>query len=69
MAPFAAPGFTLELSGVVGAPIVRHGSSKTEMKKASAAPQLSAGTWTEAGGEGRIIVCFDLEKGTTTISA
>jgi hypothetical protein len=68
-APFAAPGFTFELPGVAGAPIVRHGASEIKLKKVSSAPQLSAGTWTEAGAEGRVIICFDLEKGTTTISA
>ena len=33
------------------------------------AAAVSAGTWTEASVEGRIIACFDLEKATTTVSA
>ena len=67
-APFAAPGFTLELPGNLAVPVVEHGASKTELKKASSPQQLSAGTWTEAGVQRRIITCFTLEKGTTTIT-
>ena len=33
------------------------------------AAAMSAGTWTEAATEGHVIACFDLEKGTTTLSA
>jgi hypothetical protein len=67
-APFGTPGFTLELPGNVAVPVVEHGASKTELKKAGSPQQLSAGTWTEASVEGRIIACINLEKGTTTIS-
>jgi len=66
-APFGTPGFTLELPVNTAAPMVNHGASKTELKKVGSTQQLSAGTWTEAGVEGRIIVCFDIEKGVTTI--
>jgi len=67
-APFGTPGFTLELPFNIAAPVVKHGSGETALKKIGSTQQLSAGTWTEAGVEGRMIVCFDLEKGVTTIS-
>ena len=67
-APFAAPGFTLELPRNIAAPAVKHGESETELKRVGSPRQLSAGTCTEAGVEGRMVVCFDLEKGATTIS-
>jgi hypothetical protein len=67
-APFATPGFTLALPFHTSAPIVQHGDSRTELKKVSSTEQLSDGTWTRAGIEGHVVVCFKLEKGTTTIS-
>ena len=67
-APFSAPGFTLELPFHTAAPVVQHGDSRTELKKVSSTQQLSDGTWTGAVIEGHAVVCFTLEKGTTTIS-
>ena len=67
-APFGTPGFTLELPFNSAAPVVKHGDRVTELKKVGTPRQLSAGTWTKASAEGRAIICFDLEKGTTTVS-
>ncbi|UCF16439.1 MAG: hypothetical protein JSW59_03075, partial [Phycisphaerales bacterium] len=67
-APFGTPGFTLDLPFQTSAPVVQHGDSQTELKRVSSTQQLSDGTWTRAGVEGHVIVCFKLEKGTTTIS-
>jgi hypothetical protein len=68
-APFAAPGFTLELPFSEGAPVVKTGARETQLEEVSSPQRLSAGTWTQAGVSGRIVVCVDLERGTTTISA
>ena len=67
-APFATPGFTLEIpsSANAGAPHVKHGGRETELNKVSKIQQLKAGTWVKASG--KIIACFDLEKGKPTIS-
>jgi hypothetical protein len=67
-APFGTPGFTLELPFNQAAPVVKHGTRQAELEKVSSPHRLSAGTWTEAGIEGHVIACFDLERGTTTIS-
>ena len=67
-APFATPGFTLDLPFHTAAPVVQHGDSQRELKKVSSIRQLSNGTWTKASVDGRAIVCFNLEKGDTTIS-
>ena len=67
-APFATPGFTLALPSHTSAPVVQHGDSRTELQKVSSTQQLSDGTWTRAGIQGHTVVCFQLEKGTTTIS-
>ena len=67
-APFATLGFTLELPFHTSAPVVQHGDSRTELKKVSSTQQLLDGTWTRASAEGHVVVCFQLEKGTTTIS-
>jgi hypothetical protein len=66
-APFAAPGFTLELLSRNGAPVVKHGAAQIELKHVRSTEQLAAGTWTESAGEGRKVVCFDLQKGATDI--
>jgi len=68
-APFGTPGFTLELPASGSAPLVKHTAGEARLNKVDSPQRLSAGTWTEAEGAGRIIVCFDLEKGTTRISA
>lgn len=67
-APFGTPGFTLDLPFHTSAPVVRHGDSQMELKNVGSTQQLSDGTWTRAGVEGHVIVCFNLQKGTTTIS-
>jgi hypothetical protein len=67
-APFGTPGFTLDLPFHAAAPVVQHGDRRTALKKVSSTQQLSEGTWTKAGVEGHVIVCFNLEKGATTIS-
>jgi hypothetical protein len=67
-APFGTPGFTLDLPFHTSAPVVQHGDSQMELKKVSSTQQLSDGTWTKASVEGRVIICFKLEKGATTIS-
>ncbi|MHC4679576.1 MAG: hypothetical protein ACYTEK_12835 [Planctomycetota bacterium] len=67
-APFGTPGFTLDLPFNTAAPVVQHGDDQTELKNVSSTKQLSDGTWTKESIEGRIIVCFNLEKGDTTIS-
>ena len=67
-APFGTPGFTLDLPFHTSAPVVQRGESQTELKKVSSTQQLSNGTWTKANVEGRVIICFKLEKGATTIS-
>ncbi|MFW6171992.1 MAG: hypothetical protein ACODAD_16005, partial [Planctomycetota bacterium] len=67
-APFGTPGFTLELPFNETPPVVKYGAGETELKKVGSPERLSAGTWTEADGEGRLVACFNLEKGTTTIA-
>jgi len=67
-APFGTPGFTLELPFHAATPVVTHGAGRTELKKVNSTRQLLDGTWTEAGVQGRIIICVHLEKGATTIS-
>jgi hypothetical protein len=67
-APFAAPGFTLEMPFCAATPAVHHGDRQTELRKVNSIQQLSDGTWTKASVEGRVIICFDLDKGDTTIS-
>jgi hypothetical protein len=47
---------------------VRHQDEAVPLEKVGSLRQLEAGTWTDAPTEGRIIACFDLAKGPTTIS-
>jgi hypothetical protein len=67
-APFGTPGFTLDLPFHAAIPVVQHGDSQMELKKVRSTRQLSDGTWTKASVEGHVIICFNLEKGDTTIS-
>ena len=67
-APFAAPGFTLELPLSKTPPTVSHAGTDSQCTKVSSMQQLRSGTWTELGTNGRVVVCIDLKKGTTEIS-
>jgi hypothetical protein len=67
-APFGTPGFTLDLPSHAAVPVVQHGDSQRKLKEVSSTQQLTDGTWTKASVEGRVIICFNLEKGDTMIS-
>ena len=67
-APFAAPGFTLELPLSNKSPTVSHAGTDSQCTKVSSMQQLLSGTWMELAAKGRAVVCIDLKKGTTVIS-
>ena len=67
-APFAAPGFTLELPLSSTAPTVSHAGTRSQCTKVSSMQKLRSGTWTEIGTTGRAVVCIELKKGATVIS-
>ena len=65
-APFAAPRFTVAVTGEVrAAPAVETDGKRTALKRAASLRALVPGTWVGAGGE--TTLCFDLAKGTSTI--
>lgn len=66
-APFGTPGFTLDIASNGRMPVVRHASGESRLKEVASRKQLLAGTWTKSAEAGRALVCFDLEKGETSI--
>jgi hypothetical protein len=65
-APFAAPGFTVAVTGKPGAdPAVEAGGNRTALKRAASRKALGPGTWVPDGDE--TLLCFDLPKGASTL--
>ncbi len=66
-APFGTPNCTLTIeTASPEAPVVRHGDQKTPLRKVNRKVDLAEGTYLV--GEGQCTVCFELRKGTTTVS-
>ena len=67
-APFAAPGFTLEIPSNGRPPTLVHSGKETKLEEVSARKALAPGTWVKAQADDRVEVCFDLPKGVTRVS-
>ncbi len=66
-APFASPDFTVRVTGAgTTPPRLTSGGRQLAVKEVSRKPALAAGTWVRE--DGGVIVCFDLPKGTTTLT-
>ncbi len=66
-APFACPGFTLELTAARGVPGVVVGGERRPLKEVADRRKLTADTWTRQGD--KLAVCFDLPKGVSGVTA
>jgi hypothetical protein len=64
-APFACPGFTLEVETTAGGPPVVEARGTSGPLAEAAADGLGPGTWHRAGDRTRL--CFDLPKGVTIL--
>jgi hypothetical protein len=65
-APFAAPRFTLSLAAAEGAAVRLTANGKqVPLKEVARRQDLDSGAWLREAG--RLIVCFDLARGATTI--
>lgn len=65
-APFAAPAFTVAVTGEAGGKAaVEAGGKRTVLKRAASRKALAPGMWVPDGGE--TLVCFDLAKGASTL--
>ena len=60
-APFAAPGFTLELPNAPGSPSVDHEGDVVKLAEVADRRSLKPGSWVRDGKT--LAVCFDLPKG------
>ena len=67
MAPFGTPGFTVETPFHNGIPVVTHGATAIALSEVTSRKLLRSGTWMKTAGN-RLVACFDLEKGITTIA-
>jgi hypothetical protein len=66
-APFAAPDFTLKMAAKGNSPPrITAGREPIALKEAAKPSELKSGTWLRENDA--LLVCFDLPKGTTTIS-
>ncbi|MBM83970.1 MAG: hypothetical protein CMJ78_25725 [Planctomycetaceae bacterium] len=65
-APFAAPAFTMHVSGdVKNAPSLDHDGKRQMLRQVSKSSELKPGTWHQS--KQSQVVCFDLGKGRSTI--
>jgi hypothetical protein len=65
-APFACPGFTVELAGPVqSAPRIKTGQELVTLREVKGLLDLQPGTWSRRGEA--IAVCFNLPKGASTL--
>ncbi len=63
-APFACPGFTIEVQVRPGRdPLLRADDRQVRLERVSGSLALRSGTWTDAAGRPRL--CFDLPRGTS----
>ncbi len=69
-APFATKGFTIEIPRTRPALTLRQSGTAHRLTRAESVRELRPGTWVPSGDAEakRAIVCFDLEKGETTIA-
>ncbi|MFT5411750.1 MAG: hypothetical protein ACI9NC_004486, partial [Verrucomicrobiales bacterium] len=67
-APFAAPGFTIEIPATGQAPSVGHAGETVELKTVGSRKELVAGSYTNSSKEGRLLACFDLAKGESRVT-
>lgn len=66
-APFACPDFTIRVSTpLTAAPRLSVGADKTELREVADRSQLDSGNWCRVGDA--VLVCFDLPRGTSTLS-
>ena len=66
-APFASPRFTVRIQAAdVAPPSLLHEGSPVALTEVSRARDLKPGTWLREGDA--VTVCFDLEKGATTLT-
>jgi hypothetical protein len=66
-APFATPGFTLEIPRSTGTLTIRQKGNEQPLEEVTSQKELRPGTWTSSTDGNGKRVCFDLVKGTTTI--
>jgi hypothetical protein len=68
VAPFACPQFTLRVdSAFTAPPTIRCGDQRQTLREVTSAAQLASGTWLRDGHS--TVLCFDLPKGSSTISS
>ena len=66
-APYACPDFTLEMSAARTPPSVRFKGRRTTLREVKHSLKLEHNTWTRRGG--KLLACFDLEKGESRLTA
>jgi hypothetical protein len=65
-APFASPDFTVSVPGTPARdPVIKQGGEMQTLRKVAGFLQLRSGTWCEA--EGKMVVCFNLPKGKSSL--
>ncbi|MEM9366323.1 MAG: hypothetical protein AAGD07_10015, partial [Planctomycetota bacterium] len=67
-APFATPGFTMEMPLRLGKLVTTHAGVESPFEQVRAMQQLRAGTYLDRNAAGCSVVCFDLKKGITRVA-